>query len=213
MIINKIEIENFRNIKNMCVDIDKSIVLIQSKDIHATSMYSLGKTNFLNAILWCFCKKIKYGGVDVNMDTFFDFKNKRINEFNISVKITFKDESGQTYQAQRIVKHTYQKKSDKSLKIEGGYYTTEELFFNEKAYSFGDLLDKTKDFILPHFIDNFGDCAMDRYGDIIKNEIEKANNNQIFITSYDNHSSEPIVQNILNELKKDYQIITVNKKV
>lgn len=43
MIINRIEIKNFRNIKNFCIDINKNIVLIQAKDVHSTDMYSLGK--------------------------------------------------------------------------------------------------------------------------------------------------------------------------
>ena len=206
--INKVEIENFKNIKKYCVELNKNLILVQSKDVHSYSNYSLGKTNFLNAILWCFVKDSIYS-TNVNIEALNDLKNKILNEFNVSVKITYVTKTGQSFNAKRIVTYSYKKINSNSL-IKDNYYVTQKFLLNEKEYSFGEYLDITKNLIIPDLIDNLEHNNLINYKSSVEEHLYNLNGNQIFLTSYDNHLEKPVLGNILNELNKDFQIITVN---
>lgn len=210
MFVSKIKIENYKNIKNFCANFNKNVILVQSQQLHASSCYTLGKTNFLNAILWCFGKFIKCGGEDANLDVLTSFKNKVIKNFNTSVSITFKDDVGNTHNVKRVLIYSYNNISNESLKINNEYYVTQQFFVNNKQYNLTNFLSQVEEFILPVFIDNTNIYSANKYKFLLKNKIKKTINNQIFIVSYDNCFVKPVVKNLLDKLSKSYQVITIN---
>jgi predicted ATP-dependent endonuclease of OLD family len=211
MIIQKIEIENFRNLDSCCVDINKNIILIES-EINVLGPKNLGKTNFINAILWCFGKNSKFDRIkqtkNQNKYIFEDFTNKAIKEFKVSVTITYLDESKSLHKIQRLINYSYNELNKNSCQI-NDYYVTNECRINGEYYDFDEYVDKIKNLTLPIFLDDLRLYADLNFLEDFKKQLNETTNNQMFIVSYDNFYAKPIVGSVLSELGKDYQTITV----
>lgn len=214
MTIQKIEIENFRNLDTCCVDINKNIVLIESSQpINIYGQKILGKTNFINAILWCLGENSKLDRTkqtkNQNKYIFEDFINKVIKEFSVSVTITYLDESKSLNKIQRSINYSYNALNENSCQI-NDYYVTSECYINGEYYDFYEFVDKINNLTSPIFVDEFRLYNDLSFLEDFKKQLKETTNNQMFIVSYDNLYAKPIICTILRELGKDYQTITVS---
>jgi len=62
----------------------------------------------------------------------------------------------------------------------------------EKIYSFDEYLEQIENWVLPYFVDDLNICKSTKPKETVKRYLEEVKDNQMFITSYDNHLKEPV---------------------
>ena len=211
MHIVKVIIQNFRNIKTLTCNIDSSVVLIESGMVHSTNEFNLGKTKFINAILWCFGRQV-FGNFslleNINQEALLCFRDTN-DSLDMSVEVEFYDEQGLLHSVKRVQQYSYDNLNNDASNQE--YSVKNMMFVDDCECRLKDFLDKIKDIKLPIFLDNdFCKYDEERLMAFIKEMFDKAEGIQIFMVSYDNINNVKTIHNVLQLLGRKHQTLTIN---